>query len=498
MKNRIRIVCLILCITMVIGFVPMDGAKREVAASSFFSDVLNDKDFWFTPAYWGASNGVVEGYSDGTFRPGNQCTRAQMVTFIWRIAGKPEPTGDTCPFSDIKQSDYWYKAALWGNENHIVEGYKDGTFRAQNLCTRKQAVTFLWRFAGKPEPKEGAGKFSDIKKSDYFYKAVLWASQKGIVAGYKDGTFKPSGDCLRRQMVTFLYKFCKSVVKGKVEPLSFDKSITLDTDIDYDAIDQAKLITPTPTPKPWKMDKKHGSAVTPEGKILLVSIYADEKNYSWNYKSEEDQALIDGSIGKLKYATDYITEEVGKYGKDVTFVYDWKDYGDLVYYADFDEDIINLGDGWYDAQDSWIDKNIKTEKIMNKYQADGIIYMFFFNTPYENTVNPCSINHSQGDYVLYEYTNIYMKHDCYDVLTASLAHEILHSFGAHDLYYANRWIPQSYVDECKNTGSNDIMYTVTVSDKVINDFTDLDAYYVGIAPRPSWADKWSLGKSEHE
>ncbi|MCR4670156.1 MAG: S-layer homology domain-containing protein, partial [Saccharofermentans sp.] len=129
--------------------------------------------------------------------------------------GEPAPKTKTCKFDDVKEKDYFYKAVIWGNENHIVEGYKDNTFRPQDKCARRHAVTFLWRLAGKPEPGKNAKKFNDVKEKDYFYKATLWASDMKILAGYDDGTFKPDGDCLRRQMVTFLYKYDKYVNKSK-------------------------------------------------------------------------------------------------------------------------------------------------------------------------------------------------------------------------------------------------------------------------------------------
>ena len=178
-----------------------------------FSDVVNTSDFWFKPTYSLASKGVVKGYDNQTkFKPANDCTRAQMVTFLWRLSGCPAPKAKTCKFSDIKQGDYFYKAVIWGNEQGIVEGYKDGTFGPQIVCMRKHAVTFMWRMAGKPEPKTKKNKFSDVKPTDYFYQATLWASEKNILAGYTDGTFKPNGKCLRRQMVTFLDKYDTNVI----------------------------------------------------------------------------------------------------------------------------------------------------------------------------------------------------------------------------------------------------------------------------------------------
>ena len=188
------------------------GKSVSCTVTSLYKDVTDPKDFWFTPTYCMTAAGVVKGYDNQTvFKPANVCTRAQMVTFLWRLMGSPKPKTSKCKFSDVKKTDYFYEACLWGNENGIVEGYKNGTFGPQINCARRHAVTFLWRLAGKPNPVTNKNPFKDLKKSDYYYRAALWASGKGILAGYEDGTFRPDGNCLRRQLVTFLYKFEKSV-----------------------------------------------------------------------------------------------------------------------------------------------------------------------------------------------------------------------------------------------------------------------------------------------
>ena len=193
-----------------------DGNKIVCKITVQYKDVTNKKNFWYTPTNSLTKLGIVKGYDNQTlFKPDNSCTRAQMVTFIWRLAGCPNPKAKTCKFSDVKKTDYFFKAVIWGNENHIVEGYKDGTFGPQIVCARKHAVTFLWRLAGSPTPKSKTCKFKDVKTTDYFYQAVIWASEKGIVAGYEDNTFKPGGECLRRQMVTFLYKYNTKINKVK-------------------------------------------------------------------------------------------------------------------------------------------------------------------------------------------------------------------------------------------------------------------------------------------
>ena len=180
-----------------------------------YKDVTNTKDFWYAPTNYLTAANVVKGYDKQTkFKPANDCTRAQMVTFLWRLAGEPAPKSTTTKFKDIKSKDYFYKPVLWAVEKGITTGVSKTKFNPKGVCTRAQTVTFLWRMANKPAPKTTKNKFSDVKSKDYFYKAVLWASEQKIVAGYNDGTFKPQGKCLRRQMVTFLYKYDK-FVNGK-------------------------------------------------------------------------------------------------------------------------------------------------------------------------------------------------------------------------------------------------------------------------------------------
>ena len=188
--------------------------RMSVDITVLYKDVTKSSDFWYAPTNYLTAKDVVKGYENQTlFKPGNDCTRAQMLTFMWRLAGSPTPKSKTCQFSDVKEGEYYYKPVLWAVENGITTGYDDGTFRPKTVCTRAQTVTFLWRMAGKPSPKSSTNNFNDVKTTDYFYKATLWASEKKILAGYDDGTFRPQGLCLRRQMVTFLYKYDKYVNK---------------------------------------------------------------------------------------------------------------------------------------------------------------------------------------------------------------------------------------------------------------------------------------------
>ena len=188
------------------------GKTYYYGVTILYKDVTSKKDFWYAPTNYLTAIDVVKGYEKQTkFKPGNKCTRAQMVTFMWRLQGSPEPASKSCNFTDVKKSAYYYKPVLWAVENGITTGYKGGKFKPNNVCTRAQTVTFLYRLAGQPPIGSANNPFKDVKKSDYFYKAVIWASDKQIVAGYKDKTFRPSGKCLRRQMVTFLYKYDKYI-----------------------------------------------------------------------------------------------------------------------------------------------------------------------------------------------------------------------------------------------------------------------------------------------
>ncbi len=188
------------------------GGEGEVNVRVIYKDVKNRSDFWYEPTYYLSDKDVVKGYDKQTlFKPANDCTRAQMVTFLWRLAGSPSPKAKKTDFKDVNSSDYFYKAVIWAVEQGITTGVSKDKFDPQGVCTRAQTVTFLWRMAGKPEPASKKCKFSDVKSKDYFYIATIWASEKKIVAGYSDGTFQPKGKCLRRQMVTFLYKYDKNV-----------------------------------------------------------------------------------------------------------------------------------------------------------------------------------------------------------------------------------------------------------------------------------------------
>ena len=179
-----------------------DGTKVHFGS---FSDV-DPAAFYASPVSWAVKNGITSGTSESTFSPDEGCTRGQVVTFLWRAAGQPEPTGTDNPFRDVKSGDYFYKAVLWAVENGVTAGTSKTEFSPNDVCTRGQIVTFQWRANDQPAPKSSSNPFIDVKADDYFYKAVLWAVEKGITLGTDAKHFSPSDTCTRGQVVTFLYR----------------------------------------------------------------------------------------------------------------------------------------------------------------------------------------------------------------------------------------------------------------------------------------------------
>ena len=156
---------------------------------------------------WAVENGITKGTDDTHFSPDGICTRAQAVTFLWRTAGRPKPEIRTMPFTDVPVGSYYYDAVLWAVGNGITKGTSDTTFSPNMTCTRAQIVAFLWR--SEKSPAAGtANPFADVKSTAYYADAVLWAVKENITKGTTSTTFSPNADCTRAQIVTFLWR-CK-------------------------------------------------------------------------------------------------------------------------------------------------------------------------------------------------------------------------------------------------------------------------------------------------
>jgi len=170
-----------------------------------FTDV-KEGDYYFTPILWAVENGITNGTSATEFSPEAPCTRGQIVTFLWRAFGSPEPTSTENPFTDVPENMYYYKAILWAVEQGITTGTSATTFSPEATCTRGQVATFLWRACGKLAPQGSENPFTDVPETVYYYEPILWAVENGITNGTGNGKFSPEDSCTRGQIVTFLYR----------------------------------------------------------------------------------------------------------------------------------------------------------------------------------------------------------------------------------------------------------------------------------------------------
>lgn len=178
--------------------------KDEALQPSVFTDV-KEGAYYVDAVNWAVDKKVTSGKTETTFAPNDSCTRAQAVTFLWRAAGSPEPTASEMTFTDVKADSYYYKAVLGAVENKITSGMSDTLFAPDATCSRSQIVTFLYRMQNSPESK-AENPFTDVKADAYYANAVLWAVENGVTTGASATTFDPAGDCTRGQIVTFLYR----------------------------------------------------------------------------------------------------------------------------------------------------------------------------------------------------------------------------------------------------------------------------------------------------
>ena len=188
----------------------MPAGKVEVKATfmednsmlNFFYDVPNNA-YFYEAVKWAVEKGITTGVGNGLFAPEQPCTRAQIVTFLWRTAGSPEPKGASS-FADVAAGSYYAKAVAWAVENGITTGTTTSTFSPDATCTRAQAVTFLARALS--AKASGKAEFSDVPADSYFADAVAWAAANGVTEGIGGGLFGSDNDCTRGQIVTFLYR----------------------------------------------------------------------------------------------------------------------------------------------------------------------------------------------------------------------------------------------------------------------------------------------------
>ena len=189
-KGRVRFTCI--------------RCNKTYQMTYTFRDIDSDA-YYFSPVIWAVNMGITSGLDETHFGPDALCNRAQVVTFLWRAAGKPEPVSTVNPFLDVPSGSFYEKAVLWAYETGITTGTDACHFSPDAPCNRAQVVTFLHRSNGCPEPAIGTA-FPDIPQGSFYHEAVLWAAQRQITMGMDGGFFRPELSCTRAQIVTFLYR----------------------------------------------------------------------------------------------------------------------------------------------------------------------------------------------------------------------------------------------------------------------------------------------------
>ncbi len=256
----------------------------------------------------------------------------------------------------------------------------------------------------------------------------------------------------------------------------------------------------------YPFDTSLGSAKDLDGRVAVISVFVNDATTGWNFENGSDSETEGIVYNNLKIATDYLENLSKEYGRDMEMIYDFSEIPELAYTIDVDVDYRAIDDVNYDMDSAmWeaISNNIPTEEILNKVNATQAIYMMYFNTPSSNTITSCTRRHYEGMPYPYEMCFMFMHCEGDAEAPACFAHEMLHTFGAVDLYSAND-VSQEYVDYAEEAGINDIMRTCEdpqtgdyVYDSIKNDVTDITAYYVGLTDYSETVEEWGLPAGEH-
>ena len=250
-----------------------------------------------------------------------------------------------------------------------------------------------------------------------------------------------------------------------------------------------------------------GTADTLNGTTLILPVLASDPNTSWNLQRIQDQQTLEDVRNYLGIACSWLSTQSRKWGYQTDFIYDWTSQSGLLHKGTFHTDLVNYNDNMDASVWSYINQNVDTEALMQKYHADNVIYMLLVNTDSDNNVTSCTRNWYAGMEYPYEVCYMYLHCDGYEESPAAYAHEILHTFGAVDLYTAD---PEFHItdhfinDYVKKEDANDIMYTCyneatgdSEYNLISNELTPLDAYYIGWTDVSDVVSAWHLTPSEH-
>ena len=272
------------------------------------------------------------------------------------------------------------------------------------------------------------------------------------------------------------------------------------------------LPTPSPTPRlynGWELFSERGSANDLDGTTVVLSIFvSDEGNsWTWDVNNGRDNILAYDSLKSLGIACNWISKEAKRYGANAVFYYDWSVYNDLFYEVQLEGYVSSqYAAGVYSTVAGWIHRSIDSADLLRRYGADNIVYLLFINQPTDSMAVSDSFNQSNGKQLFaYEFCRLYIYNAGNEISPAGIAHEMLHCFGAKDLYYANYGITQEYVDYLERLGTNDIMRITWelntgrhLYDSISNELSQIDAYYLGMIDMCSDVLTWGLPKNERQ
>lgn len=190
----------LLCANLAVPALAAENTAASAETTVSFTDMPTNPEF-VTAINWAVENNITTGMYDGLFMPDYTCNISQILTFIWRMSGSPEPEGSN-PFKDVPDGKWYAKPAAWAHEKGIVTG---DMLHPEAPCTRAMTVTYLWRLAG--SPSESDSPFSDVKSTDDYAQAVAWGAQTGLIKGITPTIFVPYNTCKRTHIVTFLYRY---------------------------------------------------------------------------------------------------------------------------------------------------------------------------------------------------------------------------------------------------------------------------------------------------
>ena len=245
-----------------------------------------------------------------------------------------------------------------------------------------------------------------------------------------------------------------------------------------------------------------GTAGEIGGRTVLVAIFVNNTRYSWDFNDPTDLETYSHLYYRLKTAAEWIEDQAAAWGTQTEIIWDWYNNPDLYYVADFNSPLDGPTSSRYREVYGWLVENVDANALLDEYQADNILFFWYVDTTLDEEENSFAFqfdfSYLTDSQVGYEGMWFNVRHDGFEMGAPTLAHEMLHCFGAVDLYYTNEWITQEYMDYLRSSGSEDIMYMVHDSpDEILEYFSELDAYYVGLTDYSYDVERFGLGMSPH-